>query len=105
MWRVWAPEFELKRDAVWPVGWLLDHNPEYRDRNIRRGDLRSSILEVLRWEAGGSVRSESELARLSGATRAAVRKSLAALVKEGAVLHDAQDGKQRDRGVRLRSAA
>ncbi len=104
-WRVWAPAVALKRDAIRPVGWLLDQNSTFRDRIIRKGDLRSSILEVLRWDSDGHVRSESELARLSGATRTAVRKSLAALMQEGAVASGIRPGNLRDHGITLRSAA
>lgn len=103
-WGVLAPDFELKRDAVRPIDWILDRNPGYRDRMIRKGDLRCSILEVLRWDTAGFVRSESELARLSGATRAGVRKALAALVREGEVEIGVVEN-QRDRGVRRRGAA
>jgi hypothetical protein len=79
-WGVLVPAFDLKRDAVRPISWILEKNPSFRDRAIRKGDLRCSVLESLRWDSTGIVRSESELARLSGATRAGVRKALAALV-------------------------
>jgi len=106
-WGVWAPEAELKRDAIRPVEWLLAENPGYRERIVRKGDLRCSILEVLRRDVpkGGRVRSESELARLSGATRTAVRKALAALVQEGEVRVAKEAGNERDRVVVLRHAA
>ncbi len=103
-WGVLAPEFELKRDAVRPISWILEKNPSFRDRAIRKGDLRCSVLESLRWDGNGSVRSESELARLSGATRAGVRKALAALVREGEVEVGIVEN-ARDRGVRLKGAA
>jgi len=47
-WGVWAPETKLKPDALRPVSWLLKHNPSYRSRIIRKGDLRCSILETLK---------------------------------------------------------
>ncbi len=104
-WNLWAPEAALKRDAIRPVAWLHAENPTYTDRIIRKGDLRSSILEVLRWESGGFVRSESEMARLSGATRSAVRKALASLKQEGVIAMVMREGNTRDHGIELRLAA
>ncbi len=105
-WGVLAPEAERKPDAVRPVGWLLRHNPAYRDRICRKGDLRCSILETLRHDApGGVVRSEAELARLSGANRSAVRRALDALMLEGEVEYPEPAANRRDHPVRLRRAA
>lgn len=85
-WGAWAPPVEPKPDAIRPVSWLLEHNPELRERIVRKGDLRVSIIETLRRDIpGGSAPSEVALAKLSGATRAAVRKALSALQLEGAV--------------------
>ena len=86
-WGAWAPPVEPKPDAIRPVSWLLEHNPELRERIIRKGDLRVSIIETLRRDVpGNTVPSEVALASLSGATRAAVRKALSALQLEGAVM-------------------
>jgi hypothetical protein len=104
-WGVWAPEVTLKDDAVRPVSWILRENPTFRERIIRKGDLRCSILETLRHDAGGRARSESELARLSGATRTAVRKALAALVLEGEVSVGRSPGNDRDHPITLHPAA
>jgi hypothetical protein len=104
-WGLWTPPVELKRDALRPVSWVLARNPAYRDRIIRKGDLRCSILEALRHDAAGRTHSESELARLAGATRAAVRKALRALVQEGAVVIQPRAENGRDHAVVLRSAA
>ncbi len=85
-WGVWTPPVEPRPDAVRPVTWLLDQNTEYRERVIRKGDLRVSIIETLRRDLPGRLAdSESALARISGATRAAVRSALAALQLEGVV--------------------
>ncbi len=85
-WGVWTPPVVPKPDAIRPVSWLLEHNPELRERIVRKGDLRVSIIETLRRDVpGGTVPSEVALAKLSGATRAAVRKALSALQLEGAV--------------------
>lgn len=104
-WGMWAPTVALKRDAIRPVTWLLKRNPDYRDRIIRKGDLRCSIIETLRHDGpDGVVRSESELARLAGANRSAVRKALAALIQEGAVTVAAEPFNDRDHPVRLQAA-
>lgn len=103
-WGVWAPPVVVKPDALRPVSWVLEHNPSLRDRIIRKGDLRCSLLETLRRDCGGWVASESELTRLSGATRTAVRKALAALVLEGEVVVGPEAGSKRDHPVRLTAA-
>lgn len=104
-WGVWSPAVELKEDAVRPVTWVLDQNPEYRERIIRKGDLRVSIIETLRWDVlDRTARSEVALANLSGATRAAVRKALEALELEGVVVAAGRSN-GRDHPVMLREAA
>ena len=104
-WGVWAPEFDLKRDAIRPVSWVLDRNPDLRDRIIRKGDLRASILESLRWDTpDGSAPSEMALTRLTGATRAGVRAALDALLLAGAVTVGVNPVNDRDHPVRLVAA-
>lgn len=104
-WGVWTPPVELKPDAVRPVSWLLGHNPGYRERIIRKGDLRVSIIETLRRDVPRrSVRSELALAQLSGATRPAVRKALGALELEGVVTVGEGASNDRDHPVTLREA-
>lgn len=101
-WGVLAPGVERRLETIRPVTFLLQHNPAFRDRIIRKGDLRASIIETLRWDVpeAGAV-SESELARLCGATRVAVRNALKSLQLEGAVvLNDARTNR-RDNSVRL----
>jgi len=102
-WGVWAAPIEPALDTLRPAAWVLAHNPTYRDRIVRKGDLRCSIIESLRHDAPRGVRSEAELARLAGATRAAVRKALESLVLEGDVRVFERNA--RDRGVELRGAA
>lgn len=104
-WGLWTPDVVLKTDAVRPVAWLLAHNPGFAARIVRKGDLRCSLLETLRRDTPGRVRSESELTRLSGATRTAVRKALAALVLEGEVTVGKRKENERDHAVELRRAA
>lgn len=84
-WGVWAPEVQVKLDAIRPGPWVIDHNEGFRDRAIRKGDLRCSILRVLELDTDGVAPSESELGRLCAAQRTAVRKALDALMHEGAV--------------------
>lgn len=105
-WGAWAPPVERKPDTIRPVSWLLEHNPELRDRIVRKGDLRVSIIETLRRDApGGTVSSEVALANLSGATRAAVRKALGALCLEGVVSVGAMPENGREHRVTLLSGA
>lgn len=82
-WGLWTPPIDLQADALRNTSWLLARNPELRPRFIRKGDLRCSILETLRLDLDGVAGSESELARLCAASRAAVKKSLEALIAEG----------------------
>ncbi|MEQ9617419.1 MAG: hypothetical protein RLN60_05230 [Phycisphaerales bacterium] len=85
-WGVWTPEFDPKPDAIRPVSWLLDRNPEYRRRIVRKGDLRASILEALLWDGeGGVLSSEAEVARQCGASRRATKQALEALEMEGEI--------------------
>lgn len=104
-WGCWAPETPLKHDAIRPVPWVLERNPELHDRLLRRGDLRCSIVETLRRDLNGRAASTSELARLCGVTRAAARAAVESLIAEGEtrVLDDA--GHRRDRPVVLLGAA
>ena len=105
-WGAWAPPIEPKPDAIRSVSWLLEHNPELRERIVRKGDLRVSIIETLRRDApGGTVSSEVALANLSGATRAAVRKALGALCLEGVVSVGAMPENGREHRVTLLSGA
>lgn len=105
-WGVWASPVVLKEDAVRPVTWLLLHNPEFRERIIRKGDLRVSILQtLLRDIASHTAPSESALTRLSGATRTAVRKALASLELEGMVIVGRERRNDRNNPVQLRRAA
>lgn len=101
-WGVWTPPIESKPDAVRPVVWLLDQNRQYQERIVRKGDLRASILETLRYDVPDCIApSVAALSRLSGATRAAVQKSLEALRLEGAVCVSAEMINGRDHAVLL----
>lgn len=104
-WRLWSEPARFRSVVVRPLPWLLARHPSLRDRLIRKGDLRVSILETLRHDTGGSVKSESELARLVGATRAAVRRAVRALEREGEVVIAPKAKNRRDTEIRLRDAA
>ncbi|MEX2212701.1 MAG: hypothetical protein WD768_01150 [Phycisphaeraceae bacterium] len=101
-WNLWIQPFELKRNALRTAAWVLATNPAWRDRALRRGDLRCSILESLRHDApAGRVQSESQLARLCGATRTAVRRALDDLEKEGHTLRTKTRTNRRDQAIYL----
>jgi len=86
-WNLWLPDEPLKLDALRPVAWILKHNPGYRDRIVRKGDLRASILLTLDHDvAGDHVESETALARMCSANRIAVRHALDDLEHEGYAL-------------------
>lgn len=80
-WGRWCQEIELKPDTLRPADWILTKNPSFRERAVRKGDLRSSILETLQRDVDEAV-SELELARLCEATPVAVRTALAELMLE-----------------------
>lgn len=100
-WGVWAPEAEFREDAIRPVAWLLKRVPVCRERLVRKGDLRCSIMEVLRLDFAGVASSVAALTRACGSTRAGLERALDALVREGAVTVRAAAGSRRDREVVL----
>lgn len=75
-WGRWVQPIEIKADAIRPVRWVLQHNPELARRAAHKGDLRSSVLEVLRRDLAGGPVSEAALARACGATVLAIRAAL-----------------------------
>ena len=85
-WGRWCQEVELKTDTLRSRKWILSKNPSFRERAIRKGDLRSSILETLRRDVDEAV-CELELARLCDATPVAVRSALSELLLECERLH------------------
>lgn len=85
-WGRWCQKIELKPDTLRPASWILDKNPSFRERAVRKGDLRASILETLQRDVDEAV-SELELARLCEATPVAVRSALVELILETERLH------------------
>ena len=74
-WGLWHQSVQLKTDAIRPSDWIMDKNPSYQMRAVFKGNLRSSILVLLKHnpETG---QSESALSRACGVTRKAVREAL-----------------------------
>jgi hypothetical protein len=85
-WGRWCQAIEPNPDILRPLEWILSRNPSFRERAIRKGDLRASILETLRRDVKEAV-TELELARLCEATPVAVRNALSELLLETADLH------------------
>lgn len=74
-WGRWMIDFDIRDDALRPPEWISANNPSIRDRAMVGGDLSATIIDVLQRQSG-RVDSEAELARLCGATRAAVRDAV-----------------------------
>ena len=74
-WGLWCEDVQLKEDAIRPLNWLMDQNPSLQYRALFGGNLRASILEVLRFTPDAA-QSESALARYCCVTRKAVREAL-----------------------------
>jgi hypothetical protein len=77
-WNLWAPEIELKLDALRPASWIMKSNAEFRERGAFKGDLRASVVAELKWNSKAG-ESESELARCIHAQRTAVRQAISDL--------------------------
>lgn len=74
-WGLWHQDIQLKTDAIRPPDWIMNKNPSYQIRAIFKGNLRSSILVLLKHNPDTGA-SESALSRACGATRKAVREAL-----------------------------
>ena len=74
-WALWHQDAQLKPDAIRPPEWVMDRNPSYQMRAIFKGNLRASILVLLKYNPETGT-SESALSRACGATRKAVREAL-----------------------------
>lgn len=83
-WGLWLSDQPLKLDALRPALWIVEHNPGYLDRILRKGDLRCSILLTLKLDCPDhSIDSEVALAEQCSANRIAVRHALDDLEREG----------------------
>jgi hypothetical protein len=97
-WNLWLPDEPPKLDALRPARWIIERNPSYLDRVVRKGDLRASILLTLQHDVpDGSVESETALARLCSANRLALRHALDDLEHEGYALRQATPGARNTR--------
>ncbi|NBC11465.1 MAG: hypothetical protein GVY24_06995, partial [Planctomycetes bacterium] len=100
---LWFPDEPPKLDALRPARWIIERNPDYLDRIVRKGDLRCSILLVLRHDTpDGSADSEVALAERCSANRIAVRNALDDLEREGYALRQPEPGA---RNIRIALAA
>lgn len=92
-WNLWIADQPPKTDALRPAKWVIEHNPDYLDRIVRKGDLRCSILLGLRHDAPDhTVESEVALAAYCSANRIAVRNALDDLEREGYALRQPSPG-------------
>lgn len=97
-WNLWLPDEPPKLDALRPARWIIERNPDYLDRIVRKGDLRISIVLTLQHDVPrGGVASETALARLCSANRVAVRHALDDLEDEGYVLRRKAPGARNTR--------
>jgi len=90
-WGRWVQPFDLKPDALRTPAAILSDNQDYKSRAVRQGDLRASILEVLRFDVQDAhLPSESALARKCAANTNAIRKALDRLELEGIPLRSSK---------------
>ncbi|MDH3583637.1 MAG: hypothetical protein OER86_05425 [Phycisphaerae bacterium] len=102
---LWAPDVEIKLDALRPASWIVARNPGYQERAIRRGDLRCTILETLQRDVPDhDLDSESALVKLCAAERPAVSASLDDLEREGYPLRQPNNEDRRSHRIRLHVA-
>ncbi len=102
---LWALKPEPPTDALRPAAWIIQRNPGYRDRAIRKGDLRSTILETLRLDApDGMLDSERVLAQRCAANRPAVSRSLNDLEIEGICLRHPDPNDRRCTRIQIHAA-
>ncbi len=78
-WGLWQHELSDKRDATRPVSWILETCPEFRLRSLLGADLETAILEIV----SATPATISDLAKRTGATRAAVHEAVASLTARG----------------------
>jgi biotin operon repressor len=79
VWGLWQHEISDKRDAIRPVSWMLERCPEFRLRSLLGADLETAILEIV----SVTPATISDLAKRTGATRAAVHEAVESLTARG----------------------
>lgn len=85
-WGFWQHELTVKTDAIRPIGWILAHCPEFRQRAIFGVDLEAEIVDSL-LENPATVSTLS--ARLD-VTYAAAHEAASKLVGRGLALRKAE---------------
>ncbi len=78
-WGLWQRDVTDKRDAIRPVSWVLRHCPEFRLRSLLGADLEAAIMDSVSLAPA----TISDLARRTGATRAAVHEAVENLAARG----------------------
>lgn len=97
-----APDVEIRLDTLRPASWIIQQNPQWMDRAIRKGDLRCSIIEVLRHDVPGARLSrEAELLPLCAANRPAISTALSDLELEGAIVREIDSEDRRRHAIAL----
>lgn len=95
-WGLWCEEIEFKDNALRPASWLMSQNPGLIMRADFRGDLRASVLVALEHDENAG-RSELDLARRCGGSRAQVRSALDNLELTGKAVRTRSDRERRTR--------
>lgn len=96
-WGLWCEQIEFKENALRTGAWLMSRNPELIPRADFRGDLRASVLAALEHDSNAG-RSELDLSRKCGGSRAQVRAALDNLELTGKALRFRS---QHDRKTRI----
>lgn len=81
-WGLWQHEISDKRDAIRPIAGVWELAPELRIRSLLGASLEAHVISILQ-EQG--IATGSDLAVLTGATRAAVHEAVATLAGRGLV--------------------
>ena len=80
-WGLWQDEVSLKMNAIRPVSWIVANCPELRIRALLGANLEAEILDTVLQHGA----TAAELARVLGATYAAVHDAASRLVGRGFV--------------------
>ncbi len=103
-WGAWCESFDFKDDAIRPAPWVMSGNPSLVARADFRGDLRASIVAALEHDVDAG-RSELDLARHCGGSRAQVRVALDNLELTGKAMRSRSASNRRTRITLGRAAA
>jgi MarR family protein len=84
-WGLWQHEISDKRDAIRSVSGILRACPELHMRSILGADLEATVMDIVQREPA----TASDLARRTGATRAAVHEAVGNLIARGLAVKSA----------------